>query len=257
MNTGAILALARLTLKENVRKNIFHVIALLTITVITGASLLTFFSFGTQLKIMRDLAMAGMMVGGCLVAVILPTSGLRGSIETRLLHPIFARPINRTTVLLGRYLGHLITIYAGLTAMAIVFSLQIFLFQRSLDTGFIIAIIYVYLEAALLAGIATLFSALFSPALAVAFSMTAYLLGSIKIGFISRILEKSDNAFAKAFLSVIYHILPNLECFNFKDALVHGIPVPSSYLAWVAFYGALYTTAALWLASLALNSRDL
>ena len=55
----------------------------------------------------------------------------------------------------------------------------------------------------------------------------------------------------------LYHLLPNLESFNFKDALVHHLTVPSAYLWQTAAYGVFYTAALLTLASMSFARKEL
>ena len=59
-------------------------------------------------------------------------------------------------------------------------------------------------------------------------------------------------------ISALYHLLPNLESFNFKDALVHHLTVvPAPYLWQTAAYGLCYTAALLTLASLTFARKEL
>lgn len=257
MNLRAIAAICRLTMLENTRKHVFHVLVLLTLTTIVSSTLLSFFSIGVQIKILKDLSLAAMLLGGGLMAVVLPTSGLRGGAEMRALHPILARPIHRRDFLLGRYFGNLFTIYVGLALMTIVFSGLVYLYQQRIDSLLIVGVAYVWLEVALLAAISTALSTVLSPAMTVAVALLCYFLGSIKLGYISHVIGRTDGFIEKLALTALYHALPNLESFNFKDALTHGVPVPAVYLSWVAVYGLVYTFAMLWLANLSFRRQDL
>ena len=257
MNIRAIAAVCRLTMLENARKHIFHVLVLLTLTVIAASTLLSFFSLGVQVKILKDLSLASMLLAGGLLAVALPASGLGGGLEIRALHPILARPVRRRDVLLGRYFGNLLTIYIGLAIMFVVFSGLVFKYQHRLDWLLLIGMAYIWLEVALLAGISTLLSTIFSPALAVTLALMCYICGSIKLSYLGHVLAQSNAVIPHSALWIVYHALPNLESFNFKEALVHGVAVPGAYLWWVAAYGLVYTAAMIWLANLSFQRLDL
>ena len=56
----------------------------------------------------------------------------------------------------------------------------------------------------------------------------AYLAGTIKIGYIGGLIDKSQAGISRALYSLIYHALPNLECFNLKTSLVHHDAVPAA-----------------------------
>jgi Cu-processing system permease protein len=235
-----VLILTKLSLLENARKQVFHVLMLATITVIFSSTLLTFFSLGVQVKILKDLCLASIMLSSGMIAIALGAGSIPSDIETKVVYPILARPMKRWEYVLGKYLGTLVTTAISVAVMSAAFAVLLWRYQHSLDVFLFTAIGFVLLEAAVMAAITTLLSTVASPAVAAIVSLLIFVLGTVKIGYLGALIQNSPDKVTAAIGGVIYHALPNLECFNFKDALVHGVPAPTSYLVLVAAYGVFY-----------------
>jgi hypothetical protein len=116
---------------------------------------------------------------------------------------------------------------------------------------------YILLEAAIMSAVALALSTVFSSALSWFLALTIYVAGNAKFWICNFIAENDPFGFRKCISAVMYQLLPNLECFNFKDALVHGLPVPNGYLIQTALYGLCYIGFALSLATLSFKRREL
>jgi hypothetical protein len=55
----------------------------------------------------------------------------------------------------------------------------------------------------------------------------------------------------------VYHVLPNLERFNFKTEVVHDLAIPLPAVGWAIVYGLAYISLVLFLACLRFGRRDL
>lgn len=232
--------IAKMSLLENSRKQVFHVLCLLMLAVIASSTLLSIFTEGVQVKILKDLCMTCILFGGAALAIALGATGIPNDVESRTIHPLVARPLTRAQYVIGKFLGTFITVSVGVAAMAIAFALLIFMYQHSIDSSLGLAVLFTLLEVAIVAAIATTISTLASPAVTTVVTFMIYLAGTIKIGYVGGLIEKSQSGVSKAAYSLIYHALPNLECFNLKSALVHHDVIPSTYLWQVAIYGLCY-----------------
>ena len=133
-----ILVISKLTVLENSRKQVFHVLLIAALAIICASTLLSFFTLGVQLKILKDLSLTSIIFCGGMLAVALASAGLPGEIEHRTLYPILARPIRRWEFIFGKYLGTLATIYSGLIVIAFAFGIILVRYggsisNRSLD----------------------------------------------------------------------------------------------------------------------------
>lgn len=251
-----ITMIARLTVLENSRKHVFHVLLIAALAVICSSTLLSFFTLGVQIKILKDLSITSIIICGGLLTVALASSGMTGELENRTLYPVLARPIVRGEFLLGKYLGTLATVYAGLAAIILAFAIILVRHGGHIDVGFLTAIAFALLQVALIAAVATLLSVMMTSAMAGMLALLIYICGSIKMGYLQHLADSSGGVAKTAFM-IFYHMLPNLESFNFKDALVHGLPVPGAYLIHVAIYGVVYSSIALMVASEVLARKEL
>ncbi len=248
--------IARMSLLENSRKQVFHVLCLLMLAVIASSTLLTLFTEGVQVKILKDLCMTCILFGGAAMAIALGSSGIPNDVESRTIHPLIARPLTRAQYVMGKFIGTVITVSMGVLAMALAFALLILMFQRSLDSYLLLAVLFTLLEVAIIAAIATTVSTFATPAVTTVLTFLAYVGGTIKIGYLGGLIERSSGGITKAAYSVIYHALPNLECFNLKTALVHHDAVPAAYLGQVAIYGVCYVAFVLVLGMSFFASRE-
>jgi Cu-processing system permease protein len=259
-----VFILTRLNLLENARKQVFHVLMLATVVVIFSSTLLSFFTLGVQIKILKDLCLASIMFSAGLMSIALSCGSIPADVEGKTLYPILARPLKRWEYVLGKYFGVLATTAASVALMSVAFALLLYHYQHRVDHFMFTAVAFVLLECATVAGIATLLSTFASPVAAGVVSFLIFVMGTVKIGYLGTLIYGVPNStvnppspVVQAIGGFIYHLLPNLECFNFKEALVHGIPTPTPYLLLVAAYGALYATFAVGAACVVFARREL
>ena len=251
-----ILILAKITMLENARKQVFHVVTLLTLTVVGASALLSFFTLGVQVKILKDLCMTSVLFCGGVLAVALASTAIPGEVESRNCYPILARPIRRSELVLGKYLGTLLTVYIGLAV--VVFAFAILLAGRqALDYQLLLAVGFALLEVAVVAAVAVCLSSFSTPAVAVMVTFFVYVAGTVKIGYFKPLVDGVANPALRSVVRGLYHLLPNLESFDFKDALVHQLHVPTAYLVQVAIYGVCYAALMLTTAAWVFTRREL
>lgn len=251
-----ILTLTKMTMIENSRKQVFHVVTLLTLTVVCASTLLSVFTLGVQAKILKDLCMSSILLCGGVLAIALASTAIPGEIESRTCYPILARPIRRGELIAGKYFGTLLTVYIGLAVIAGTFTLLLAA-RHALDGVLLVALGFAWLEVAVVASVAICLSTFTTPAVAAMVSFLVYIAGTVKIAYFKPLVDGIVNPEARFLVRGVYHLLPNLESFNFKDALVHRLAVPGSYMAQVAIYGVLYAVLALVIAAFVFRKREL
>ncbi|MCX8053354.1 MAG: ABC transporter permease [Armatimonadetes bacterium] len=208
------------------------------------------------MKIIKDLCMTCVLFTGAVLSIALGATGVPNDVENRTLYPIIARPVARWQYVAGKFLGTFLTVTLGVSALSAVFGGLIYHYQGSFDWFLPAATIFALLEAAVVAAVATTLSTFASPVIAASVSFMVYLCGTIKIGFFGGMLDLATNSTVKLVGGIVYHFLPNLECFNLKAALVHGDSVPTAYLAQVAIYGLCYTVFVIWLGAVIFKHRE-
>jgi ABC-type transport system involved in multi-copper enzyme maturation permease subunit len=118
-----------------------------------------------------------------------------------------------------------------------------------------VAIFYIFLELILITSVAILFSCFSTPILSSIFSLSFYLIGHLSWG-LETLIKKIRPGFTRTLARVFYTFLPDLENFNYKTEVVHGLPIPASSLIFSTIYGIFYTLFVLVLAILIFRKRD-
>lgn len=245
-----------MSILENSRKQVFHVLCLLMLALIAGSTLLSIFTEGVQIKILKDLCMTSILFGGAALAIALGCMGIPNDVESRTIYPVFARPVSRAQYIVGKFLGTMLTVSMGVIAMAAVFGVLIASYQHAFDPNLLLAVGFTLVEVCVIAAISTTISTLASPAVAAVLTFLICICGTIKIGYFGGLIDRATSGMVKGIYAAIYHALPNLECFNLKAALVHHDFVPAACLAQVAFYGLCYAAFVLFLGTLRFSRKE-
>ena len=101
---------------------------------------------------------------------------------------------------------------------------------------------------------AILFSSFSTPILSSLFALAFYLIGHLSWG-LELIIRKMRPGAGRTLVRGLYAFLPDLENFNFKTEVVHGLPIPAGIYLSSFFYGVCYTAFILGLAVLVFRRR--
>ena len=242
---------------EGARKQVFHVLVLFAIGLICLAAVLARFDQHVQRKMLADLCLFAMFFVSSVIAITITVTSVPGELEQKTIYPIIAKPVRRWEFIMGKYAGAMATVAIGMATMAISFVVLELFYIGHVDIAVLYVIPFLFLETALLGAIALVLSTFCSWPLAWFLSVMAALVGNIKFPLYVSLMSHHQTAFNQWTISILYHLLPNLESFNFKDALVHHLTVPTAYLWQTALYGICYTAALLVLASISFSRREL
>jgi ABC-type transport system involved in multi-copper enzyme maturation permease subunit len=247
MNPRHVLALARNTYRETVRDRIFYLVAVFGFVMLASTAVLSPLTVGAQAKIMTDVGLAAMVVFGLLVVVFVGSSMVRKEMDKGTIVTILAKPVGRREYLVGKFLGLNLTLTAMLLVMAAMFALLLFLAPGDFSPRFLPAVYLALLELTLVNAVAVFFSTCVSSVLAAVFT-----LGAFVVGHLSQALREFGRLQAgplqEKVADVVYYIVPNLEVFNVRGAVVHGDAVGASHLLWATVYGVGWTLLLLLLA---------
>lgn len=252
-----LIAIGRITLLDNLRKQVLQVVLILTLAAIGSTTLLSFFDLGVQVKILKDLSLAAILFCGGVMAIALSSGCIPAELQNRTAFPLLARPVRRSDYLLGKYLGTVATCLLCMLIIAAVFLGILGFYEHSFDITVAVGMVYILLEVAILAAVATLCSIVVSPMVAATLTLGVFILGQVKTGYLHSAVERNASPVGKALLSCVYFMLPNLDSFNFKDALVHHIAVPPAYLALVAAYALVYAAFVVSVSGVAFARKEL
>ena len=249
-----VLSIASVTLREVFRRKVQVSLLLFGGLLILAAYLVSGLTIGEWHRMISDMGLTAMQLIGILVAAFVGASLVSGDIERRVLLPVVAKPLSRTQYLLGRYLGLAAVLLLNLVAMAFLLGALLVFDAKSLrpvDAAFLAAVALIGVQYLVVAAVAVLFSAVSSTTLAAIFALSVAIAGQ----FTSEVRALWQGP-ATWVPRLLWYLLPNLGALNANEAVIYRTPPPAQ--AWLAaLYAVLYAGAALSLASLAFERRDL
>jgi hypothetical protein len=122
--------------------------------------------------------------------------------------------------------------------------------------AYLTAIYLTFLELLLVTASVVLFSTFVSPVLAAVFSLGLFVIGHLSesIMDLGRLM---GSGLQEQVTRVVFYVVPNLEIFNVRGAVVHGDPVALQHVLLATVYGLCFTGLYLMLAGAIFARREL
>lgn len=252
----AVFTIAFNTFREAVRDRVLYLFLGFAVLLLVSSKLFGMLTVGDEGKVIKDLGLTAIQLFSMLIAVMMSVLLISREIDSRTVFNILAKPVRRWQFLIGKYLGLLTTVAVNLALMVLLLLLVVGLHQREFDSGLLLAGAMTLLEMALLTAFATLFAVVTKPILGSVMTLSVFVVGHLSedIWLLTKHLEA---AVTRPLITALYYLLPNLERFNIKTEVVHGLDIPGAALGWAVVYGLAYTALVLVLACLRFARRDL
>ncbi len=241
MNVGRIIKIAKNVFWEAIRDRILYVIGLFALLMVAGVRLIPELSVGTEDKIFLDFGLATISILGLIVTVFVGTGLVNKEIEKRTVYILVAKPLSRSELIVGKYIGLSSVLAILLIAMTIIYGLILSFSGISYPIGSIlVTIIFMFVQLSLLTAVAILFGVFTSSLLATLFTFGIYLMGNLSRDLV-KLGDLSDNPGIKKLMMGLYVVLPDLNRFDLKNDAVYGILPSISNLLTNLGYALLYT----------------
>ncbi len=251
-----ILIVAGNTFREAVRRKILHALLILTLIIIAATSMFSFFELGVQVKFLKDMSLAVISLFGMLITIVVAVNQIPREIEWRTIYPLLAKPVKRGEFLLGKFLGCIWVIFLNVGLMSLEFMVILYSKENLLDIGILQAIFLIFIELILFLSIIIFFSTVTSVPANSCISLFVYILGHMKSAYLNYLISRSEGI-KKFIAKSFYYLLPNLENFNIKEAIIHNATVSVPYILKAISYCAVYTTIFLILALFFFGKKEL
>ena len=112
-------AIALSVFRESVRDKVFYNLLLFAV-ILVGASLLVGkTTAGQDLKIIKDLGLAATSLFGLFIAVFVGIGLVSKEVERRSVYSLLSKPVRRSDLVLGKYLGLVLTLLVNVAVMAL------------------------------------------------------------------------------------------------------------------------------------------
>jgi ABC-type transport system involved in multi-copper enzyme maturation permease subunit len=216
---------------------------IINITVFTLDRVATDFGLGT---------MSLLMVG---LAIYLSSNQLSREIDRRTIFLTLSRPISRAQFVLGRVVGTIITLWAMLAAMAVLFFAQLYVLHIDLTQAEVAAVAGLAVELVFLSTVGALFSSFAGPFVSSLASVGLYLIGHGSADLWD-LAAHSKNDSLKQVANVIYWTMPELERLNYRLAAAYEAPIDWGKFGLSAGYAMGYAAVLLVIAVFAFERTD-
>ena len=264
--------IATATAKEAVSQPVFLLLTVLGVVALITFIYVPYNTFGEDVKMLKTSGMTLIKVLAIIVALWTASVSVAEEIEGRTALTVLSKPVGRRQFILGKFLGIIWPILLMFIILGIVFLLTVsykvvydaressqatpdwqLCFEEVIRI--VPGLVLAFFEAVVLAAI--------SVAISTRLPMMPNLIicGSIYVlGHLGPLIAKSsagEIVFVKFIGRLISVMLPVLDHYEIEGAIAGGSVVPSAYLWTALLYSALYCVAAMLLALIFFEDRDL
>ncbi len=267
-----VAAIARTTAKEALSQPLFYVLVLIGIFAILVFPFIPYNTFGEDIKMLKAEGLTLIKILAIILAVWTASVSVSEEIEGRTALTLLSKPIGRRQLIVGKFLGVLapvlilFIVLGGLFLSTVSYKVVYDARESSLPEPSVVecqeemqqtipGLGLSFMEAVVLASISVAISTRLPMLANLVICVSIYVLGHLVPVLINSALgEFAIVGFVGRFLAAV---LPVLDTFNMETAISTGREVPLIYLTTAAGYCALYCLAALFLALLLFEDRDL
>ena len=244
--------------KESVRDRVPYNLALFAVLMIASSFLIGQLTAGQDVKIIKDLGLAAIVVFGLFIAIFIGIGLVSKEVERRSIYSLLSKPIGRPQFVVGKYAGLVLTlaVNVGVMTVALYAVLGCLTWDApGVDPRLLEAIGLIFVELMIVTAVALFFSTFSTPLLAAALTFGLFIVGHFNAD-LKNFDKIVDSRPAIWVAGAVYHTVPDFSAFDIKTEVVHGLPVAAGYLSATAGYGFAYISALLVVSILVFARRD-
>jgi ABC-type transport system involved in multi-copper enzyme maturation permease subunit len=265
--------IARATTKESIRQPVFLLALIISAVVLLINTVLPFFTLGDDIKMLKDCGLATLLISGLLIAIWTASTSIADEIEGKTAMTLLSKPINRRQFVVGKYIGILQAVLIYLVPLAILF-LALIYYKVGYDakeasaatpptpaecwaaaTQVIPGLLLLFMEIAVLSAVSVAISTRLPMVVNLTTCFAVFVIGHLTPQLVQSGFGQLE--FVTFMARLIATMLPSLELFNTSAAVATGDLVPPIYIGSAALYGICYSVAAILLAFILFEDRDL
>ena len=238
------LLVAEGVLLQFMRRNEFYVVLILLGIYLAGLMILRLTGGIDSVEMQRFVLALGLSLSASFAAILVAAFASRQlpeEFENRTLHPLLAKPISRSQVLLGKFLGVLAIGIGSLLIFTLVCWVPV---PRLEDQDSLLLLQALFLRSISLAMLAAMVMALsvrMPAVLAGGIGLFWWFLGATLLGFLANQIGRTNGARASAIIERVYDVLGDFMAFDLLDAYARGMdPLPMGHLLAIATYGLVF-----------------
>jgi ABC-type transport system involved in multi-copper enzyme maturation permease subunit len=263
--------IARATTKEAIRQPLFPLLMALAILVLVTNTFVPFFSFGEDYRMLIDCGLATILICGLLLAVWTSSTSIADEIEGKTAMTLLSKPINRRQFVLGKFVGIMVAVFWLILPLMICFLALVYYkvgydsresanpdpessFKLTIMLNTIPGLILSFFEICVLTSVSVAISTRVPMVVNMVTCFAIFVVGHVTSVMVERgVLHLEVVQFTARLIATA---LPNLELFK-TEAASTGTFVPPPYLGYASLYCAAFSIAAIFLAFILFEDRDL
>ncbi len=281
--------IARATTKEAIRQPLFLLLLVLSALVLIVNSIVPFFTFEDEGKMLTECGLATLLIAGALLAVWTAGTSITSEIEGKTAMTLLSKPIDRRQFLFGKYIGILQAVIWMFLILTLLFAVLTFFKvgydqkEQSLDqtplwqwirisdielpvphpdrmsvVGSILpGIALTFMQVAVLGAISVTVATRLPMVMNLVICFAVFVVGNLTEIIVNSSVEGQDNESVIFTARLISMVVPSLSAFNISSAVATGRVVPQDYLGLSLVYASAYIGAMLLLGFLLFEDRDL
>jgi Cu-processing system permease protein len=268
MNPRTLARIAVAVFRESVRDRVLYNLVGFAVLVIGASILIGQLTAGQDVKIIKDLGLASIAVFGLFIAIFIGIGLVSKEVERRSIYSVIAKPVRRSELVVGKYLGLVLTIAINLAVMTAVWYAvlaymswaETAVFKEAweapaADPRMLVAVYLIFVQLMLVIAIALFFSTFSTPMLSAVFAFGLYVAGHFSADLKNFDVAVGDSPI-RYVTTALYYFLPNMAAFDVKNAVVHAQPIPAGYVGITTLYGLAYVVALVAAAVWVFSKRD-
>ncbi len=200
----------------------------------------------------KDIGVTTILLIGLLLVVFSATSTIYDEIENKTILNVLSRPVTRSEVLLGKFLGLMFAVLLAFAVMLILFLIALWWLlqyeynlsdknQPFLHPEVFKAVYLCYLQVMILGAFSTVLSIRLGLLPNMAVCGLIFMAGHIS-DYVFSVFRDPITHTMHPIAAVFYVAIPNLEHFNVSSALITGLSIPGGYITLASFYTLVYLT---------------
>ncbi len=230
---SAVFIIAKNTFREVIRDRILYGLVVFALLLVMLSLALGQLSFDENIRISANFGFTGIHISAMALAVFVGSTLVAKEIEKQTILTLLARPISRAQFIVGKAVGLMTVVLVVVLSLGLILSIFLFFMNFTFQLEFVIALLGILFEAAILLAIALFFGSFSRPIMTVVFTASIFLLGHW-VESLGYFIKQSNSESFKVTATVIQYLIPDLERMNWRSAPVYAVPVPFAEVASAA-----------------------
>jgi ABC-type transport system involved in multi-copper enzyme maturation permease subunit len=264
--------IATSTAKETIAQPLFTMLVAIGVVALIAFVFIPYNTFGEDVKMLKTSGMTMIKVLAIIMALWTASTSIADEIEGRTALTVLSKPVGRRQFILGKYLGILWPILLMFIILGVVFLITVsykvvYDARESAKTTpewtecyaevvrIIPGLVLAFFESAIIAAISVAVSTRLPMLPNLVICGSIYVLGHLAALIVRS--SAAENPFVRFVGRLLSVVLPVLDHFEIEGAIAGASSVPMAYLGWALLYSALYSIAAIMLALIFFEDRDL